>query len=60
MKKERRDIDRRKQDVGPPQGWQERRRKAERRLPTVVETDVSEQEFFKLLMLSNRRLAAKA
>ncbi len=37
--------DRRTEDLAPPSGWKERRRKTERRIPTVEETTVSEDEW---------------
>lgn len=37
--------DRRDDDCGPPSGWKERRRKAERRIPAVEETDMTEAEW---------------
>ncbi len=46
--------ERRLQDGGPPVGWKERRRSVERRLPAVEEVEMSETEFFALLM-ANRR-----
>jgi len=40
--------DRRKRDVGPPNGWADRRKQAERRLPAAEETELSADEFAKL------------
>lgn len=37
--------DRRQRDVGPPDGWGERRRRTERRLPAAEETEMSADEF---------------
>lgn len=37
--------DRRDDDQGPPDGWKERRRHAERRIPTVEEQDMTETEW---------------
>lgn len=37
--------DRRTIDLGPPKGWQERRRHAERRMPETVEIEISESEW---------------
>ncbi len=34
--------DRRDRDIGPPEGWRERRRSVERRLPVVCEVPFSE------------------
>jgi hypothetical protein len=41
-------IDRRKRDIGPPTGWADRRKQAERRLPAAEETEMSADEFAKL------------
>lgn len=40
--------DRRQRDVGPPEGWGERRRQTERRLPAAEETEMSADEFARL------------
>ncbi len=40
-------CDRRVDDVGPPMGWKERRRKVERRMPTVNEDEISQTEWFR-------------
>jgi len=46
---ERRKLgDRRKRDIGPPEGWLERRKTAERRLPKAEESELSDDEFAKL------------
>lgn len=37
--------DRRNIDLGPPEGWRERRRRAERRMPEATEVEVSESEW---------------
>ena len=37
--------DRRIEDVGPPKGWQDRRKRVERRIPETVEIEVSEAEW---------------
>lgn len=43
---ERRDLnDRRDEDQGPPEGWRERRRHAERRIPQIEEQVLSEEEW---------------
>jgi hypothetical protein len=39
--------DRRKRDIGPPEGWKERRRNPERRLPEVEEISIA--EFMRLM-----------
>jgi hypothetical protein len=41
-------LDRRKRDSGPPNGWADRRKQAERRLPAAEETELSADEFAKL------------
>lgn len=38
-------ADRRQRDFGPPSGWAERRKHAERRLPVAEEAELSEQDF---------------
>ena len=47
----RKDVDRRKDDLGPPSGWKERRHSPERRLPVVREDEVTEEEFFRIFLL---------
>lgn len=37
--------DRRQEEVGPPSGWKDRRRRTERRIPKLSECDVSEEEW---------------
>lgn len=37
--------DRRQEEVGPPSGWKDRRRRTERRIPELSECDVSEEEW---------------
>lgn len=37
--------DRRDGDLGPPCGWKERRRNTERRIPTVEEQNMTEEEW---------------
>jgi hypothetical protein len=37
--------DRRDEDVGPPAGWRDRRKRVERRIPETVEIEVSEAEW---------------
>lgn len=37
----RKQDDRRNQELGPPKGWSERRRRVERRLPEVIELPFS-------------------
>ena len=42
---ERTATDRRDEDIGPPAGWKDRRHTTERRIPTVEEATVSEDEW---------------
>lgn len=43
---ERRDCaDRRQDEIGPPSGWKDRRRRTERRIPALDECEVSESEW---------------
>ena len=37
--------DRRLEDIGPPKGWQDRRKRVERRIPETIEIEVSEAEW---------------
>ena len=41
--------DRRREELGPPGGWRERRLSVERRLPIVHENAISEAEWFRRL-----------
>lgn len=41
--------DRRTADEGPPDGWKERRRTVERRLPHVEENVISDHEWFRYM-----------
>ena len=41
--------DRRDNDLGPPLGWKERRRFADRRLPMVSEMEITRDEFIQML-----------
>lgn len=43
--KERAAADRRDEDLGPPAGWKDRRRTTERRIPSVEEATISEDEW---------------
>lgn len=54
--------DRREIDLGPPNGWKERRRTVERRLPNVEEDAISDQEWFRCMavFLARRRAEEKA
>lgn len=46
IKHESRDTaDRRQEELGPPQGWKDRRRRTERRMPEINEFVVSEAEW---------------
>lgn len=57
VKNERRSgIDRRKRDVGPPNGWADRRKQAERRLPAAEETEISADEFARLFGVTDKVL----
>ena len=38
-------ADRRQDDIGPPSGWRDRRRRAERRLPELREFAMNESDF---------------
>lgn len=55
-------TDRRKDDGEPPLGWSERRRKVERRMPTVKEDEISQNEWFKRMaaFLAQRRAKKEA
>lgn len=46
-------VDRRTHDAGPPQGWKERRRTVERRLPEV--TEMTFEECAALMGMAKRR-----
>lgn len=57
VKNERRSgTDRRKRDVGPPNGWADRRKLAERRLPAAEETEISADEFARLFGVTGKVL----
>jgi hypothetical protein len=43
----RSNTDRRVHDQGPPAGWRDRRRKTERRIPSVEEQVISEEEWLR-------------
>lgn len=51
--------DRRQDDIGPPSGWRDRRRRAERRLPELSEFVLSEIDFQNYFGVA-RRTAAPA
>lgn len=38
-------TDRRQDEIGPPSGWKDRRRRTERRIPEIDEQEVSESEW---------------
>ena len=38
-------ADRRQEELGPPNGWKERRRRTERRFPEIEEHTISEDEW---------------
>lgn len=44
--------DRRSAELGPPHGWRDRRRRTERRIPAIEETEISEDEW--LLYFGNK------
>ena len=50
-------CDRRSDEIGPPLGWRERRRNVERRMPTVKEDEISQQEWFRRMatFMAHRR-----
>lgn len=54
--------DRRAEDGEPPLGWTERRRRVERRMPTVKEDEISQTEWFKRMasFLAQRRARKEA
>lgn len=54
--------DRRTEDGEPPLGWRERRRQVERRMPTVKEDEISQNEWFKRMaaFLAQRRAKKEA
>jgi len=52
--------DRRTIDLGPPRGWQERRRHAERRMPETMEIEMSESEWQALFVQRPPKAAAPA
>ena len=45
MEKRSPSEDRRIEDVGPPDGWRDRRRRVERRIPRPEEVEVSDEEW---------------
>ncbi len=55
-------CDRRTGDGEPPAGWSERRRKVERRMPTVKEDEISQSEWFKRMaaFLAQRKAKREA
>lgn len=55
-------ADRRTEDGEPPLGWRERRRQVERRMPTVKEDEISQNEWFKRMasFLAQRRAKKEA
>ncbi len=55
----RKSIDRRCNESYPPSGCCERRRRAERRLPTVDENAVSEAEWFKRMAIFRTKQRAE-
>lgn len=55
----RKNIDRRDNESYPPSGCCERRKRAERRLPTVDENTVSEAEWFKRMAIFRTKQRAE-
>jgi hypothetical protein len=45
LRERRAGCDRREEELGPPHGWKERRRRTERRIPCIVEHDISADEW---------------
>jgi hypothetical protein len=56
---QRRTHDRRSDESGPPMGWRDRRRNVERRLPTVVEDEISLKEWFRRVAAYLAKKSAK-
>jgi len=58
----RKHRERRGEELGPPNGWRERRQSVERRLPVVHENVVSEAEWFRRLtrFITKKRALEKA
>lgn len=56
--KRQRESERRELENGPPNGWKERRRSVERRLPEVRLAAMSEEQFFAELLAVKLRLAS--
>jgi hypothetical protein len=52
----RKSDDRRTQDVGPPSGWRDRRRTVERRLPTVEETELTDDIWHQYFVASKQKV----
>lgn len=55
-------CERRADDKGPPNGWRDRRRMVERRLPAVHEDEISQKEWFRRMAsyLAQRRAEKRA
>lgn len=51
---QRKSEDRRTEDHGPPNGWRDRRRTVERRLPSVEEAVISESEWHKYFVAGKK------
>ena len=45
--------DRRFDDAGPPSGWRERRRFPDRRLPKVIEMEITKEAFVQMLTINS-------
>ena len=52
--------DRRIEDLGPPSGWRDRRKRVERRIPVIEEIEVSEAEWLMYFGEPARKSAAAA
>ncbi len=52
--------DRRIEDIGPPNGWRDRRKRVERRIPAMEEIEVSDAEWAKYFGEAARQVAAAA
>lgn len=50
----RKSEDRRNEDIGPPNGWRDRRRTVERRLPAVEEAVISDAEWHAYFVAGKR------
>lgn len=51
-------VDRRLEELGPPSGWKDRRRRTERRIPEIAVCEVSESEWLLYFGGASRQPAA--